>query len=601
MSHSTIRTAIGHALFLLAASQGLQAASFAYIAEAGANNVSVIETANHRVVGQIPVGRWPHGVAVSAAGTRVYVTNAADNTVSTIDATANRVVATIAVGPYPTGVAVNPSGTLLYVVNSGNNSIAGSVSVIDADANTVIADIPVGIGPGRLALSSDGTRLYVANWKAGISVIDTATRLVVATILGEPTASVAIDAQGKRLYATLYGNSEKPGSVAVIDASSLAILGSLSVGWRPGGIALNPAGTRAYVANMGDDEYSFDSTVSVIDTSSLLVVATVGVGSYPNGISVDPSGTHVYVTNSDSDSVSAIDAATNTVTATIKVGSLPISYGNFFGPPNAALVPDSYQGLWWNSPAGSESGWGLNLTQQGDILFATWFTYDADGSGLWLVMSNGVRTNAATYTGTLYRTTGSPFNATWNPAAMKSTPVGSATFSFSDSDNGVFTHTLNGSTHVKAITRQIFSLPALRCTIGGTAGATPNYQDLWWRSPAGSQSGWGVNLAHQGDILFATWFTYDANGKGQWLVMSNGVRTGSDTYSGVLYRMTGPAYWNSGPAFWNPAKVTTTPVGTATFSFSDSGNGTFAYALDGISQSQPITRQVFSAPATVCK
>ena len=34
-----------------------------------------------------------------------------------------------------------------------------------------------------------------------------------------------------------------------------------------------------------------------------------------------------------------------------------------------------------------------------------------------------------------------------------------------------------------------------------------NYQDLWW-NPA--ESGWGVNFTHQGDIIFATWFTYDA-------------------------------------------------------------------------------------------
>ncbi len=31
--------------------------------------------------------------------------------------------------------------------------------------------------------------------------------------------------------------------------------------------------------------------------------------------------------------------------------------------------------------------------------------------------------------------------------------------------------------------------------------------------PAGSESGWGINFAHQGDIIFATWFTYDADGK----------------------------------------------------------------------------------------
>ena len=38
----------------------------------------------------------------------------------------------------------------------------------------------------------------------------------------------------------------------------------------------------------------------------------------------------------------------------------------------------------------------------------------------------------------------------------------------------------------------------------------PNFQGLWWNP---DQSGWGINFAHQGDIIFATWFTYDAAGK----------------------------------------------------------------------------------------
>ena len=55
------------------------------------------------------------------------------------------------------------------------------------------------------------------------------------------------------------------------------------------------------------------------------------------------------------------------------------------------------QGLWWKDA--SESGWGVNLTQQGDVLFATWFTYDEQGQGMWLVMSNGERTGTSTSRG----------------------------------------------------------------------------------------------------------------------------------------------------------------------------------------------------------
>jgi hypothetical protein len=41
-------------------------------------------------------------------------------------------------------------------------------------------------------------------------------------------------------------------------------------------------------------------------------------------------------------------------------------------------------------------------------------------------------------------------------------------------------------------------------------------------------------------------------------------------------------------------------AGSATFTFTDAANGTFAYSVDGITQSKPITRFVFALPATTC-
>ena len=74
----------------------------------------------------------------------------------------------------------------------------------------------------------------------------------------------------------------------------------------------------AYITNHGSN------TVSVIDTATNTVTATVPVGSSPWGVAVSPDGTRVYVTNWNSNTVSVIDTATNTVTATVNVKSNPI-------------------------------------------------------------------------------------------------------------------------------------------------------------------------------------------------------------------------------------------------------------------------------------
>ena len=254
------------------------------------------------------------------------------------------------------------------------------------------------------------------------------------------------------------------------------------------------------------------------------------------------------------------------------------------------------QGLWWGGA--SESGWGVNLSQQGAIVFATWFTYDGQGNGQWLVMSDGRKTGDNAYAGTLYRTRGPAFNAaTFDSSAVTVTAVGTASFVFSDGNHGTFTATVDGSTVVKQITRQAFDARLPICEEGGSPAASANYQDLWWRT-SGAESGWGLNLAHQGDTLFLTWFTYGVDGKPTWFVASDVSRNADGTFSGALYRTSGPAF-NS--ATWDASRVSATPVGTVTLSFSDGNTGLFSFTVDGVSGSKPITRQLFSTPATVCR
>ena len=277
----------------------------------------------------------------------------------------------------------------------------------------------------------------------------------------------------------------------------------------------------------------------------------------------------------------------------------PQNFAGVIGAPVPVSNPQTFQALWWASPANSESGWGVNITHQGDTLFATWFTYDLDGSPMWLVVSNGNRTSNGVYTGQLFRTTGNAFNTVpFNPGTVVVTPVGSATFTFTSATTGSFAYTVNGVAQTKQIVRQEYAAPVPTCTAGGTAGTAANYQDLWWKSPANSEGGWGVNITHQGNTLFATWFTYAADGKGMWIVMSNGDRTSPGVYTGALFRTRGNAF-NSVP--WNSSTIVVTPVGTGTFTFTDANNGTFAYTVDGISQTKAITRQVYDSPVSVCK
>ncbi|MGH8851621.1 MAG: S8 family peptidase, partial [Casimicrobiaceae bacterium] len=271
-----------------------------------------------------------------------------------------------------------------------------------------------------------------------------------------------------------------------------------------------------------------------------------------------------------------------------------------------AAAPPNYEGLWWNAPGGSEAGWGINLAHQGDTIFASWFTYDLAGKAWWLVMS-AVRTAPGIYGGALFQGTGPPFDAVpfpplGTPGGAVGSTVGSATLAFGDADDATFTYTVNGITQTKQITRETFG-PLPVCTFGAQAslGETSNYQDLWWAAPAGSEAGWGINLTHEGDTIFATWYTYDHDRSPMWLVATAG-RTGAASYAGDLIRLSAGPPFNAVPfpPLGSPGGATGSVVGNAAFSFADGNSGSFTYTVNGQTQTKNITREVFNAPGTVC-
>ena len=95
------------------------------------------------------------------------------------------------------------------------------------------------------------------------------------------------------------------------------------------GFSARPAAAApfAYVTNAGDN------TVSVIDTATNTATATVGVGTQPVSVAVSPDGKFVYVVNAVSNNVSVIATASNTVTATVGVGVGPTGVGIMPPPP----------------------------------------------------------------------------------------------------------------------------------------------------------------------------------------------------------------------------------------------------------------------------
>ena len=278
---------------------------------------------------------------------------------------------------------------------------------------------------------------------------------------------------------------------------------------------------------------------------------------------------------------------------------------NFNGATVSVTAPPparNYQGLWWNT---AESGWGINFAHQGDRIFATWYTYDTGGKAWWLTMlATRTAPAANSYAGTIYVDTGPPFNNFTGAGVPAS--VGTGTLTFADADNGTFAYTVNGVTQSKDIARYDLGTGAMpSCAYSATApnfAAAANYQDIWW-AQGGSEQGWGINFAHQGNTIFATWFTYDLDGTPLWLSALASRQGATNVYSGTIVRSSGSRF----DAF-DATKVTGAGVGTATLTFADGNHASFAYSvmyapLPGpVNQTKEITRFVFAGNGgTLCQ
>lgn len=130
-------------------------------------------------------------------------------------------------------------------------------------------------------------------------------------------------------------------------------------------------------------------------------------------------------------------------------------------PWQAGAANTEYSDLWWN-PA--ESGWGVGLQRQDDVIFLTLFVYGEDGKNTWFVAPNvqllTTDTPASTWEGPLYRTTGPGFMAQFDQA-VQATETGRARLQFTSGEAGTFTYTVNGVQVTKQIQRMTWRQPSV--------------------------------------------------------------------------------------------------------------------------------------------
>jgi hypothetical protein len=107
--------------------------------------------------------------------------------------------------------------------------------------------------------------------------------------------------------------------------------------------------------------------------------------------------------------------------------------------------------LWWIP---QEAGWGMQIVQGGDVLFATLFVYDAAGQPTFFTAT--LETTPQGWSGDLYRTTGPYFGApNFDPTTVTLTKVGTMSFGALVNNYATLQYSVNGVNVTKQVQRQV--------------------------------------------------------------------------------------------------------------------------------------------------
>lgn len=179
-----------------------------------------------------------HMLVVSPDRRYAYVANAIAGTVGVLDLDRGEKITDIAVGGNPEGIAITADGTQLWV---GDNSRA-HVRVVDIASRQIIDTLPTDPVAIRVAISPDGRTAVTSNIGVGtLSVFDVATRTPLRTIKvsGDRAAmqvTIAFSRDGRRLFVAETGRD----TIAEVDLAEGKVLRRIAAGKNGDGLGLAP-------------------------------------------------------------------------------------------------------------------------------------------------------------------------------------------------------------------------------------------------------------------------------------------------------------------------------------------------------------------------
>jgi hypothetical protein len=214
----------------------------AWVTNQFTKDVAVVDLVWRRRTGCIAMEGDPLAAGLSPDSRTLYVTTNLDRLcVCALTDTGGRIVRSTALPQACAELAIHPAANRLYIPTWK----AGTILELDSRTLAVTYRYEVGGLPLGVALSQDGLRLYCGNEQGWLDLLHLPTGQIVRRTLETPVNEIAITPDQQVVYAS----QRAAGRVAMLDAHTLACVGTLETGGLPRHIAFDGVGSLAIVAN----------------------------------------------------------------------------------------------------------------------------------------------------------------------------------------------------------------------------------------------------------------------------------------------------------------------------------------------------------------
>jgi YVTN family beta-propeller protein len=253
-----------------------------------------INGSTNALAGAWTAGESPVATAYDAVNGDLYVANDVSNNVTVLNGTSDQVLGSIAVGTGPSVIAVDPVNGDIYVANSGS----GNLTIIDGANQTTVGSIAT----SAVALVFDPANdlLYAASSLSDVAVINTTSNTIASSFslgLGT-TAGMTYDSADGDLYAV--GTWLLSTTIQAVSTANDSVVAQVPYAYAPAAITFDAGTGYLYVANDLDNIHlggGLAGNVTVLNGTTNAFVGGITVGQGPTAITVDPLTGYVYIAN----------------------------------------------------------------------------------------------------------------------------------------------------------------------------------------------------------------------------------------------------------------------------------------------------------------